>query len=92
MDLDRTEVQVEVVPLLFHVWCYGRIINVVFDAEVAEVEHEHIDRFGVTWEKNCWGIQINIQVDTETLSLNFIDLVKRKEECFNCIKDYLSLV
>ena len=68
------EVEVEVVPLLAHVWRDVGEVEEVLDAEVPQLHHQDVDGLGVARHQNGWCPEVNVDRDAQILGLDVLHL------------------
>lgn len=68
------QVEVDVVPLLAHVWRDVGEVEVVLDAQVTQLHHQDIDGLGVTRHQDCRSLKVNVEGDAQILCLNILHL------------------
>ena len=68
------EVEVEVVPLLAHVWWDVCEVEEVLDAEVPQLHHQDVNGLGVARYQDGWCPEVNVDRDTQILGLDVLHL------------------
>ena len=74
LHLNVMEVEVEVVPLLAHVWRDVGEVEEVLDAEVPQLHHQDVNGLGVARDQDGRCPEVNVDRDTQILGLDVLHL------------------